>query len=181
MEVMAERQHEANSFAEIGVQITFLCAAQRQAFLREGTPAYRKRLDNLNKLLELTLANEDRIADAISQDFGHRSRFETALTEIFVVISGIKHARRHLKNWMKPRRVPTPIYLWPGKSRIISQPVGVVGIISPWNYPFYLSFSPVISALAAGNRIVLKPSELTPRSSELFKVMVAGAFAPNEF
>ena len=165
----------------IGLQLTLLCAAQRQAFLREGPPDHEKRRENLNKLLKLTLANEERIAEAISQDFGHRSRFETALSEIFVVISGIKHASRNLKRWMKPRRVPTPLYFWPGKNEIVPQPLGVVGIISPWNYPFYLSFSPVTSAMAAGNRVVLKPSELTPRTSELFKEMVASAFAPNEF
>jgi coniferyl-aldehyde dehydrogenase len=181
MAFSAVREPEDQPSENIGLQLTLLCAAQRQAFLREGPPDYRKRIESLNKLLALTLAKEDRIADAISQDFGHRSRFETALTEIFLVVAGIKHARRSLKRWMKRRRVPTPIYLWPGKSRIITQPLGVVGIISPWNYPFYLSFSPVIAALAAGNRIVLKPSELTPRSSELFKEMVASAFAPNEF
>jgi coniferyl-aldehyde dehydrogenase len=181
MAFSAVRGPEDQRSENIGLQLTQLCAAQRQAFLREGPRDYRNRIESLNKLLALTLANEDRIADAISQDFGHRSRFETALTEIFLVVAGIKHARRNLKRWMKPRRVPTPIYLWPGKSRIITQPLGVVGIISPWNYPFYLSFSPVIAGLAAGNRIVLKPSELTPRSSELFKEMVASAFAPNEF
>jgi len=181
MSFSAVRQPEIQPSAGLEFQLTLLCAAQRQAFLREGPPDYRKRLENLNKLLNLTLKNEDRIADAISQDFGHRSRFETALTEIFLVIAGIKHARRHLKQWMKPRRVATPLHFWPAKSRIIPQPLGSVGIISPWNYPFYLSFSPAIAALAAGNRIVLKPSELTPNSSELFKQMVASAFAPNEF
>src|SRR5689334_19982528 len=167
--------------SENSLQLTLLCAAQRQAFLREGPPDYARRRENLNKLLELTLANEERIADAISEDFGNRSRFETALAEIFVVISGIKYASRNLKQWIKPKRVPTALYFWPGKNRIIPQPRGVVGIIAPWNYPFYLSFSPVTSALAAGNRVVLKPSELTPKTSELFKQMVASAFAPNEF
>jgi coniferyl-aldehyde dehydrogenase len=172
---------EDHSSEDTSLQLTLLCAAQRQAFLREGPPDYARRRENLNKLLELALANEQRIADAISQDFGHRSRFETALAEIFVVISGIKHASRNLKGWMKPKRVATAFYFWPGKNRIIPQPLGVVGVISPWNYPFYLSFSPVTSALAAGNRVVLKPSELTPKTSELFKEMVASAFAPNEF
>lgn len=172
---------EDHSSENTSLQLTLLCAAQRQAFLREGPPDYARRRENLNKLLELTLANEERIADAISQDFGNRSRFETALAEIFVVISGIKHASRNLKRWMKSKRVPTALYFWPGTNRIVPQPVGVVGVISPWNYPFYLSFSPVTSALAAGNRVVLKPSELTPKTSELFKEMVASVFAPNEF
>src|SRR5438046_9302003 len=109
MALSAVRQPEDQSSENIGVQLTLLCAAQRQAFLQEGFPDYRKRLGNLNRLFDLTLANERRIADAISQDFGHRSRFETALTEVFLIIAGIKHARRHLKRWMKPRRVPTPI------------------------------------------------------------------------
>lgn len=174
--------HPEDRFSENSrLQLILLCAAQRQAFLREGPPDYTKRRENLHKLLELTVANEERIADAISQDFGSRSRFETALAEIFVVISGIKHASRNLKRWMKPKRVPTALYFWPGKNRIIPQPLGVVGVISPWNYPFYLSFSPVTSALAAGNRVVLKPSELTPHTSELLKELVAAAFVPNEF
>lgn len=181
MALSAVRQPEDQFSDNIGLQLTLLAAAQRQAFLREGPPDYARRRENLKKLLELTHANEERIADAISQDFGHRSRFETALAEIFVVISGIRHASRNLKRWMKPKRVPTALYFRPGRNRIITQPLGVVGIISPWNYPFYLSFSPVTSALAAGNCVVLKPSELTPRTSELFKEMVASAFAPNEF
>src|SRR5690349_15510751 len=100
MALGAVRQPKDQFSDNIALQLTLLAAAQRQAFLREGPPDYARRRENLDKLLELTLANEERIAGAISQDFGHRSRFETALAEIFVVISGIKYASRNLKQWI---------------------------------------------------------------------------------
>ncbi len=154
---------------------------QRKSFLRDGPPSYQKRLQNLNRLLLLTEHYEARIAAAISEDFGNRSRFETSVAEVLLVLAGIKHSRHNLKSWMKPRRAPTAIQFWPGRNEIMPQPLGLVGIISPWNYPFYLSFSPVVAALAAGNRVILKPSEITPRTSALLQQMVASAFSPEEF
>jgi hypothetical protein len=88
------------------------------------------------------------------------------LAEVLVVCASIRHALRHLPSWMKPKRVPVSFELKPGRGRILYQPVGVVGIISPWNYPFQLSIMPLIGALAAGNRVMLKPSELAPRTAE---------------
>jgi coniferyl-aldehyde dehydrogenase len=128
----------------------------------------------------LTEGHQSEIAAAISADFGHRSRHETVLAEIFMVVAAIGHARRDLPAWVKPRRVPTPLYLWPAYSRVYSQPLGVVGIISPWNYPFQLAIGPAIGALAAGNRVMIKPSELTPRLSELLAVMISKDFAADE-
>jgi coniferyl-aldehyde dehydrogenase len=154
---------------------------QRKSFRRDGPPLYAKRLHSLDRLLRLTEQYEARIADAISEDFGNRSRFETSVAEVLLVLAGIKHARRNLKSWMKPQRAPTAVQFWPGRNEIIPQPLGVVGVISPWNYPFYLSFSPVIAALAAGNRVILKPSEITPRTSALLQQMVASEFPPEEF
>jgi coniferyl-aldehyde dehydrogenase len=154
---------------------------QRRSFLHDGPPSYEKRLRSLDRLLRLSEQYEARIADAISEDFGNRSRFETSVAEVLLVLAGIKHARRKLKSWMKPRRAPVAIQFWPGRNEIMPQPLGVVGIISPWNYPFYLSFSPVIAALAAGNRVILKPSEITPRTSSLLQQMVASEFPPEEF
>ena len=155
--------------------------AQRAAFLREMNPAFDVRRDRVDRLLHLTETHQDSIIDAISADFGHRSRHETGLAEIFIALSAIRHTRRHLRRWMKARRVPTPLHLLPASSELIRQPLGVVGVISPWNYPYQLAMLPVAAALAAGNRAMLKPSELTPRFSELLQQIVAGAFAPDEF
>jgi coniferyl-aldehyde dehydrogenase len=154
--------------------------AQRLAFALDFNPGSPARMDRLERLLALTMQHETEIAEAISGDFGHRSRHETLMAEVFTVIAAIRHARRHLRRWMKPRRVSTPLYLLPGYSRILPQPLGVVGIISPWNYPFQLAIGPAVGAIAAGNRVMLKPSEFTPRFSALLEVLVARHFSPDE-
>ena len=156
-------------------------AAQREAFAREMNPSLSVRRDRLDRLLRLTATHEDAIIDAVSADFGHRSRHETDLADIFVVLSAIRHTRRHVRRWMKARRVATPLHLLPATSEVIRQPLGVVGVISPWNYPLQLALLPVAAALAAGNRAMLKPSELTPRFSALLQRIVAESFAPDEF
>ncbi len=154
---------------------------QRAAFARDMLPVKAVRIDRLDRLLRLTERHQREIIDAISADFGHRSRQETDLAEIFVVLSGVRHLRRHVGRWMKSRRVATPLHMLPARSELIPQPLGVVGVISPWNYPFQLAMLPAAAALAAGNRVMLKPSELTPGFSGLLRDMVAGAFAPEEF
>jgi coniferyl-aldehyde dehydrogenase len=156
-------------------------AAQRAAFAREMNPSLGARHDRLDRLLRLTETHQGAIRDAISTDFGHRSSQETDLADIFAVLSAIRHTRRHVRHWMKARHVSTPLHLLPASSELIRQPLGVVGVISPWNYPYQLAMLPVASALAAGNRAMLKPSELTPRFSELLRTIVADAFAPDEF
>jgi coniferyl-aldehyde dehydrogenase len=98
-----------------------------------------------------------------------------------MVTVGIRHTRRHLARWMRPRPVPTPLYLQPGRSHLLRQPLGVIGVISPWNYPFQLAILPVVAALAAGNRVLLKPSELTPQTSVLLARLVSQHFDADEF
>lgn len=150
--------------------------AQRAAFLRAGAPSLRERRADLAKLNDAINRNTDRIAAAISADFGNRSRHETELAELFPAQSAIRHTRRHLARWMKPKRVAVGFELIPAGARILYQPVGVVGIISPWNYPFNLSIVPMVAALAAGNRVMLKPSELTPRTADLLAELLSGLF-----
>jgi coniferyl-aldehyde dehydrogenase len=152
-------------------------AAQRTAFAREMNPSLAVRRDRLDRLLALTSTHQEEIVAAVSADFGHRSRHETELADIFAVLSALRHTRRHVRRWMKPRRVATPVHLWPATSEVIRQPLGVVGVISPWNYPLQLALLPAAAALAAGNRVMLKPSELTPRFSALLQRIVAAAFA----
>jgi coniferyl-aldehyde dehydrogenase len=97
------------------------------------------------------------------------------------VLSAVRQARRRVGRWMRPRRVPTPVQMLPARSQVIPQPLGVVGVISPWNYPFQLAMLPAAEALAAGNRVMLKPSELTPAFSDLLRGIVAESFSPEEF
>jgi coniferyl-aldehyde dehydrogenase len=155
-------------------------AAQRNAFAADMDPRLAIRRERLDRLVRLTEKHQTAIADAISADFGHRSRHETELAEIFLVLSAVRHARRHLGRWMKPRRVPTPLHMLPARSELIPQPLGVVGVISPWNYPYQLAMLPAAAAIAAGNRVMLKPSELTPHFSALLAAIVGEFFAAEE-
>src|SRR5207245_1188165 len=116
-----------------------LFAAQRAAFAAERDPSLAVRRDRLDRVAALIDENEREIVAAVAADFGARSAQETRLAELFMVSVGIRHARRHLSRWMRARRVPTPLYLWPGRSRIVRQPLGVVGVISPWSCPVQLA------------------------------------------
>ncbi|TGQ74900.1 coniferyl aldehyde dehydrogenase [Mesorhizobium sp. M00.F.Ca.ET.186.01.1.1] len=153
---------------------------QRAAFAAQPFPDIGVRRDRLNRLLALTERHESEICAAIDADFGGRSAHETRLAELFVVRAGIRHALSHVKGWMRPRRVATTLPFLPGTNRLVPQPLGVVGIVSPWNYPFQLAIAPVTAALAAGNRVLVKPSELTPAFSALLARLVAEHFAPDE-
>jgi len=163
------------------VRLHELVARQRAAFERERHPPLDVRRDRLRRLLALVREHEDAIAAAIDADFGGRSRHETRLAELMVAANGVRDALRDLPRWMKPQRVRTPLSLLPGRGEIRPQPLGVVGIISPWNYPFQLAIVPATGALAAGNRVLLKPSELTPRTAALMADLVAKHFAEDEF
>ncbi|AYZ00710.1 coniferyl aldehyde dehydrogenase [Burkholderia multivorans] len=153
---------------------------QRRAFAAEPDPSLETRLFRLERLATWIDAHEADIARAIDTDFQGRSAHETRLAEIFIVRAGIRHARRHLAQWMRTRRVPTALHFRPGYNRLIPQPLGVVGIISPWNYPLQLSVGPAIAAIAAGNRVLIKPSELTPALSEQIAAMAREMFDPGE-
>lgn len=141
--------------------------AQRKAFRANPNPPAKERQRNLDIVANILRDNADQIARAISDDFGHRSVLETRLIEIFPTLEDVKHARKHVARWMRADRVSTAVWFRPARSRIIKQPLGVVGIIAPWNYPVNLSIAPLAAALAAGNRVIVKMSELTPKTGEL--------------
>src|SRR6202022_2270330 len=104
----------------------------------------------------------------------------TAIAETLLVLGEIKHPAKHLKRWMAPQRVSTALQFIPAKNRLIPQPLGVVGIIAPWNYPLQLTLAPTVGALAAGNRVMIKPSELVPRFSALLKEVISAKFDATE-
>ncbi|WP_394791456.1 coniferyl aldehyde dehydrogenase [Rhodoferax sp.] len=157
-----------------------LLALQRQAHASDSAPSYAERLDRLQRLDALLEKHAERFTALISQDFGTRSAVETTATEVLPVRGAIRHARRHLRAWMRPKRVATALAFWPGRNRLLRQPLGVVGIVSPWNYPLLLALSPLVDVLAAGNRALLKPSELTPLFADALQAAVAEFFQPDE-
>ncbi|WP_452101131.1 coniferyl aldehyde dehydrogenase [Bradyrhizobium monzae] len=142
----------------------------------EPAPDCAARLDRLARLRAVVADNEERFRQAISADFGHRSAIETNIAETMMVFSEIRHATKHLKSWMAPQRVATALQFLPARNRLIPQPLGVVGIIAPWNYPLQLTLAPAIGAIAAGNRVIIKPSELVPHFAALLKETVAERF-----
>jgi coniferyl-aldehyde dehydrogenase len=157
-----------------------LLRIQQHAFQSDMSPSRAVRLDRLKRLSTLIESHADEFAAAICSDFGTRSLIEIRITETLVLESGIRHAIRNLSRWMKVRRVSTALAYRPGKSMIMRQPLGVIGIISPWNYPLQLALAPLIGALAAGNRAILKPSELTPAFSRALAEGIAKTFASDE-
>jgi coniferyl-aldehyde dehydrogenase len=143
-------------------------------------PTLGQRLDRLARMRAAISENEARFEQAISADFGHRCTTETAIAESLLVLGEIKHAAKHLKKWMAPQRISTALQFMPAKNRLIPQPLGVVGIIAPWNYPLQLTLAPAVGALAAGNRVMIKPSELVPRFSALLKEVISAKFDATE-
>ncbi len=138
----------------------------------------RERLLRVQKMLD---ENGPVLAAAVQADFGMRSHRLTEMVELLVLRNLLRHTLRHLPRWSRRQRVRTPLMLMPGRGWVERQPLGVVGVISPWNYPVQLALGPAITALAAGNRVMLKPSELTAHTSAQLATLVGQFFAPEEF
>ena len=143
--------------------------ALKKSYTEDPYPCVRERKDWLRNLEKVLLEHEQNFIDAITKDFSHRSKFETEICEVLPTYSALKHSCRNLSKWMKVKKRKTDPIFWFGSSSILYQPIGVVAIISPWNYPLQLTFIPLINALAAGNRVLLKPSEKTYHFSALLE------------
>ncbi len=143
---------------------------------QQRKPDLAQRRRDLARLREALRARLPEMADAIAADFGHRSRHESLVADGMTVLTEIDHLRRHLRGWMRPRRVAVGWRFWPARAQLRSEPVGVVGVISPWNYPVNLALVPLATAIAAGNHVFLKPSEHTPRSAAFLRSLLAQAF-----
>ncbi|MDE2261339.1 MAG: coniferyl aldehyde dehydrogenase [Gammaproteobacteria bacterium] len=155
---------------------------QRAAFLAEGAVTARVRRDRLARALDLLVTHQQRFCDAAVADYGKRPPAITLLMDVYPAVQALRHARRNLRRWMRPQPVSTGLPLGvPGaRSEILHQPLGVVGIISPWNFPVALSFGPLAAALAAGNRCLIKPSEVTAATTQLMQELIARYFDPSE-
>ena len=155
---------------------------QRAAFTAELPVTAATRKARLQRALAVVLDNKDRMVAALSEDFGHRSTEMSLVTDIMASVKPLKHAMKHLEGWMKPesRRLDFPMKLLGARARVEFQPKGVIGIISPWNFPINLTFGPLAGVLAAGNRAMIKPSEFTPVTSALMKELLEAAFDETE-
>lgn len=156
---------------------------QREAFLRDGPPPAEVRIDRIDRCIGLLVDHQDAIAAAIDHDFGCRPTLLSKFTDVSASIEPLKQVRGQLRRWMRPeRRRTTPAIIgWIGGSAEIQpQPLGVVGLIAPWNFPVNMVFAPLACILAAGNRCLIKPSEYTPATSELLARLFAQAFDENE-
>ncbi|MBS0377560.1 MAG: coniferyl aldehyde dehydrogenase [Proteobacteria bacterium] len=146
--------------AGVGAQLEEALLRQRRACEADPVPAYRGRIADLRTLERFVRENRDALVAAVNADYGNRSRHETLFGEIVPVLDGLRHTRRHLRRWMRPQRRGIDLLLWPGaRNRVVPQPLGVVGMIVPWNFPINLMFLPLASIFAAGNRALVKLSE----------------------
>jgi coniferyl-aldehyde dehydrogenase len=157
-----------------------LLEKQRAAFLLGGPPTLAERIADLTKLKTALLARRNEFAAAVDADFGHRSSYETMIMEIVPLVQGIDYLKRNLRAWMRPRRRRVGVNFLPGKARVLFQPLGVVGIMSPWNYPLSLTLMPLATAIAAGNRAIIKPSEFTPKTTELLAAVLREIFSEEQ-
>ncbi len=155
---------------------------QKQAHVKEGPASAARRIDWLDRAIALLVDRKQEIVDALASDFGHRSKDASMLTDVFGSIEPLKHAKKNLRAWMRPeKRSPTFPLGWLGaKAEIRWQPKGTIGIISPWNFPINLTFTPLAGVFAAGNRAMIKPSEYTPATSELMARMFREAYDETE-
>ncbi|CAD5106045.1 coniferyl aldehyde dehydrogenase [Zestomonas carbonaria] len=149
---------------------------QREAFRANPMPTAEQRIQWLQSLRELLRNEQQALIDAISQDFSNRSASETLLAELMPSLQGIHYASKRIKKWMKPSRRAVSVAFQPASAKVVYQPLGVVGVIVPWNYPLFLAVGPLVGALSAGNRVMIKMSESTPATSQLFKELMAKIF-----
>lgn len=176
----APEQLASQSDIEQRMQATL--EAQREDYLKEGVVSVETRIDRLQRGVDVLIKHNAKIVDALNSDFTCRPREVTLLTDVGAGVAPMKHAIKHVRSWMKSEKRPTmfPFNLLGGRSRIEYQPLGVVGIIAPWNFPINMVFAPLAGVLAAGNRAMIKPSEFTPATSALLAEMIAEAYDPKE-
>ncbi len=163
-------------------ELSRVLSAQRQAFEREGPVALQTRVDRIDRCIALIVDHQDALCAAVNEDFGCRSYRVTRMSDLFTSVSTLKFVRKNIRKWMKPerRRAPFPMNLLGARADIYYQPKGVVGIMSPWNVPINVVFSPLADVLGAGNRAMIKPSEFNPNTVALLSELFSQYFDKTE-
>ncbi|MFB7867868.1 aldehyde dehydrogenase family protein [Streptomyces sp. NPDC056069] len=160
--------------------LSTLLERQRHAFLRDGIPGIALRRDRIDRLMSVLFDNSDALCETLRLDFGHRPRNTTLLSDVLGISADVAHIRSALRKWMRPRSLQPLARLFGVHAIVEARPKGIIGIIGPWNFPLALVVQPAVAALAAGNRVMIKVSEVTPRTAELFKRKVEESFSPEE-
>jgi len=155
-------------------------ARQQSAFSRCAPLSFDKRLEALNNLLQSVVNYQDELIQAVNADFGNRAVAETRILELFPLMDEIRFVKRNLRRWMKPRRVAPNWQFLPSRAKIVYQPLGVVAVIGAWNFPVLLTLSPLANALAAGDHVMVKPSEQAPLTADLIRRIISETF-PEEY
>ncbi len=174
---MNDLMNTRTEVAQVMESIDRLMAEQRAFFGTGQTRSYEFRVQQLKRLRAAIKEREDQVLEALRADMG-RAAFEGYVAEVSFMYAEIDHTLKRLRSWMRPQRVPTPLLLQPSSSMIMSEPLGQVLIITPWNYPFQLAMAPLVGALAAGNVAVVKPSELAPHTARLITELIGATFPP---
>lgn len=155
---------------------------QRAAFQREGAVSAQVRQDRIQRIIDLVFDNREQLVASLAEDFGHRSHHQSLMSDIYATLECLKHSKKHLKSWMKSERrsAPFPMNLLGAKARVEYHPKGVVGIIGTWNFPVNTIFGPLGGVFAAGNRAMIKCSEITPKTGELIETLIKKYFDEEE-
>lgn len=168
-EISAEHSEEIKSMKRV-------FEAQKKAYRAHPMPSAEERIDHIKRLKPALLKYKDELIDALNDDFSNRAKSETIIAEIISTLEAIKYNSKHVKKWMQTQKRHLPVSAKPGKAKVVYQPLGNIGIIVPWNYPVFLALSPLLPALAAGNRVMIKMSEFTPKTSETLKKLIAEVY-----
>ena len=163
--------------ADAGERVARLHAAQRAAFAAEPFPSADTRRARLRAIRRQITRYQDRLADAMSQDFGYRAPAESKMLDLLGSVLELDHAISHVRRWMRTSRRSTELLFLSNSVSVRYQPKGVVGVIVPWNFPIYLALGPLVAALAAGNRVMIKMPEVTPATNAVLRTMLAEVFA----
>lgn len=176
----APQQINVDGDIETGMQAVL--KAQREDYLRAGAVSAEIRIDRIDRAIDLLIRHAGTISEALNADFTCRARQVNILTDVASSVGTLKHAKQHVRRWMKAEKRPSvfPLNILGGRSRIEYQPKGVVGLIAPWNFPVAMVFQPMAGILSAGNRVMVKPSEFTPATSEVIATMLAEGFDATE-
>lgn len=157
--------------------------SQKKHFIKEGFPTIELRIDRLNRLKNLIIENRYKFVDALNEDYGNRSKNASIMTDVYSIIPEINHAIKNIKKWTKVEKRSSnfPFGIFGAKSYLKYEPLGTIGMVSPWNFPVNLSFGPLAAIFAAGNQVMHKPSELTPITASLLKDLCDESYDENEF
>lgn len=176
---MVTNTAEVTSLDSEIIRLKELFSRQKSAYNKTPMPTAEQRIDHLKALKSITIKYQEQLATAVNKDFSCRSKDETLLAEILTSVEGINMAIKKTRKWMKPSKRGVGMLFAPAKNEVRYQPLGVIGIIVPWNYPIFLAIGPLVAALSAGNRAMIKMSEFTPNLNKVFKAMIAEVFDEN--